>query len=126
MRSGAVKIKLVAGEIKGVSISPGLNAFYERMFEAARKRAEGSRDDIESGIQVIVFGTFLLEAACNDSYREFLSTVIPKGELADAIWNATKRLAIPEKINVATAVNGLLKTDFDVEIGKLKLLFGST
>jgi hypothetical protein len=122
MKNGAVKIKLVAGEIKGAFTSPGLNAFYKRMFETAKTRAKGAPDDIENGIQVIVFGTFLMEASCNDSYRAFLPALIPNGELADAIWNATKRLAILEKVNVAAAVNPVGKTDIDVPL-KLKLLF---
>jgi hypothetical protein len=123
MRNGAVKIKLVAGEIKGASTSPGLNAFYERMFETAKTRAQSVPDDIENGIQIIVFGTFLIEADCNDSYRAFLSAVIPNGEVADAIWNATKRLAILEKVNVAAAVNAVSKADIDVQVRRLKLLF---
>jgi hypothetical protein len=122
MKNGAVKIKFVAGEIKGAFTNPGLNTFYGRMFEAAKTRAKSGPDDIENGIQVIVFGSFLLEATCNDSYREFLSTVIPNGELADAIWSATKRLAILEKINVAAAVNPHRKTDFDVQAKRLKLI----
>jgi hypothetical protein len=122
MGNGAVKIKLVAGEIKGAFTSPGLNAFYERMFETAKARAKSAPEDIENGIQIIVFGMFLLEAHCNDSYRVFLSTVIPNGELADAIWNATKRAAIQEKVNVATAVNPICQTDIDVQGKRLKLL----
>jgi hypothetical protein len=95
----------------------------ERMFETAKTRAKSAPDDIESGIQVIVFGTFLMEASCNDSYRAFLSAVIPNGELADAIWNATKRLSSPEKVNVAAAANPASKADIDVQVRRLKLLF---
>jgi hypothetical protein len=122
VRNGAVKIKFVAGEIKEACTSPGLNAFYKRMFEAAKTKAKSAPSDVENGIQVIVFGTFLVEAHCNDSYREFISTVIPEGELADAIWNAAKRLAILEKVNVATAVNPVSKTGADIQARRLKLL----
>jgi hypothetical protein len=123
MRNGAVKIRLVAGEIRGAFTSPGLNAFYERMFEAAKTKAKGTPDDVENGIQVIVFGTFLLEASCNDSYRAFLSTVIPNGKLADAVWTATKKLAILEKVKIATAVSPVSKTGVEDPAVKLKLLF---
>lgn len=36
--------------------------------------------------------------------------------------NATKRLAISEKVNVATVVNVLSKTDIDAQMRRLKLL----
>jgi hypothetical protein len=122
MRNGAVKIEFVDGEIKGASTSPGLNTVYERMFETAKTKARSSPDDVENGIQVIVFGTFLMEASCNDSYRAFLSAVIPNSKLADAIWTATKRLAILEKVNIAAAVNPPSKTEVDVQLKKLKFL----
>jgi hypothetical protein len=123
MRDGALKIKFVAGEIKGVSVSPGLDSFYARMFKGAKNRVKRWPNKVENGIQVIVFGTFLLEALCNDLYRNLLFDEIPNNKLADAIWDMTKRLAIFDKLNVATAVASLTKGEIDTQKKKLKLLF---
>jgi hypothetical protein len=124
MRNGAVKIEFVDGEIKRAHTNPGLGAFYERMFKGAKRRAKRRPDKVENGIQVIVFGTFLLEAVCNDRYRTFLSCMIQHRGLADGIWSVTKRSAMSEKISVAIAVGSLSGTKIDGEMmKKLKLPF---
>jgi len=123
MRDGALKIEYVDGEVKGASIGPGLDAFYGRMFERAKKIAKRCPDRVENGIQVVVFGTFLLEAICNDYYKKFLFALIPRSELAGAIWEMTKRLAILEKLSAAAAVTCIGSAETDAQMQKVKLLF---
>ena len=123
MRNGAIRIEYVAGEIKGAYVNAGLDAVYGRMFKAARRNAKRWPDKVEHGIQVIVFGTFLLEAVCNDLYRGFLFGQVPENGLADAVWKATMRLAIREKLNVATEISSLSKDEIHKQMRKLQLLF---
>lgn len=121
MRDGRLKIEYVAGEVKGASVNAGLDDVYARMFNNAKRNAKKRPDSVESGIQIIVFGAFLLEAVCNDRYRTFLSCTIPDRALADAVWSVTKGLKITEKIGVAVAVGSrsATETNRDEEAQKL-------
>lgn len=123
MRDGALKLSFVDGQITGASTNPGMGAFYARLFADSRKKAAAEPTNVEAGIQVIVFGTFLLEAVCNDFYRQFLCGGIHDAKLADAIWRSTKRLSIQEKVDIACAASVLDPSRIDERRKTLKVLF---
>ncbi|MEW6208125.1 MAG: hypothetical protein AB1631_07145 [Acidobacteriota bacterium] len=108
---------------QGASINASLDKVYERMFKRAKRIAKRSPDNVDNGIQVIVFGVFLLEAVCNDLYKGFLSREIADEEFANAIWDMTKRLAILEKLKAVSRIAPLNKTAIDEQMNKLKNLY---
>jgi len=123
MKDGSLKLKFVLGQIVGASTNAGLDAVYQRMFDAAKGKIRRAPNKVEHGIRAIVFGAFLLEAVCNELYKDFLEGQIPNPRLARAIWSATARLAIPEKLRIATTGRALDKAEIDRQMGKIKALF---
>lgn len=123
MRDGALKIDYVQGRIVQASTNPGLDAVYRRMFSAAKKRFKRSPTNVESGIRVVIFGVFLLEALCNELYKTFLTSEIPKRELREAIWHATSRLSTSEKLQLAAAARKIEKAETTQQTTQLKALF---
>lgn len=77
----------------------GLDQFYEQLFRKAY-RATRKSQNVELGIQLVVFGTFWLEAKANSMLRRALILEVRRASLAPALWEALKRAALPEKLNL--------------------------
>lgn len=106
MDDGKLIIRFEAGRIASIAVGAGLDKEYSRLFDAARKE-HADRPSIESGIKVVVFGCFWIEAVCNDCLRTALqrSTLPMSGSVA--IWDAVKRARILQKVAI---IAGLVDT----------------
>jgi hypothetical protein len=100
VRDGSLSFKVEDGQVVAVLQNAGLDHFYERMFRNAYRRAHGSRRSIEAGINIVVFGTFWLEARANLFLRDALVLEAHSQAFGNALWSALRRSALLEKLEL--------------------------
>jgi hypothetical protein len=101
MREGSLLIKVEDGKIVQLHIRPNLVYLYEKVFTDALHHIQETPEDVEKGVEVIVFGWLWLEASCNLWYMFLLYTEF--GRMGKALWDATKRMNFFDKMSVIRA-----------------------
>jgi hypothetical protein len=116
MRNGSIILQFEHGQIISVLSNPGLDRFYERLFRHAYHSAKKSAIGVESGIRLVVFGSFWLEARANVILRNALLLELHEPAFASALWEALKRAALPDKLDLLLA---LAPVDLQASYGDL-------
>lgn len=91
----------VEGDITGVELNASPEVIYEKIFNAAKRRAKSHPSDFENGIKAVVFGAFLLEALCNNRFKTLLFRVVTNEKHAAPIWNVVRRISVYDKLTIA-------------------------
>jgi hypothetical protein len=123
MRDGKIKIDFFEWNVKGVYSNANLDSLFEKLFKKAKRAAKKHPEEIENGVLVTIFGSFLLEAICNERYKELLFNKIPIKELADAIWENTKRLHLREKLLISSQATLRSKSEIAEHLRKLQTIY---
>jgi hypothetical protein len=74
------KIKVTIGHDGALDVftNAALDMTYERLFQSALADSQTAAHTPDTGIRLIVFGCFWLEAACNETLKDLLETVKPE------------------------------------------------
>jgi hypothetical protein len=115
MEQGSIKITVVPGGIAGVSINAGLALAYELLFRAAQAELRRGYTSPEVGIRLIVFGSFWLEAVCNETLRDTLLAVVVPRAFGEALWELNKRATFLDKFSVLS-VFAKSNPDYDKDL----------
>lgn len=116
MRDGSIGIQVEHGQVIGISSKPGLDSFYECFFRNAYRSAKKAANRVEPGIRLVVFGSFWLEARANAILRNVLPLEVHEPSFAPVLWEALKRAALPEKLDILLA---LASVDLQAPYGEL-------
>lgn len=79
----------------------GLDASYMQMFLKAKQAVGTHRWGHETGIKIVLFGTFYIEAVLNRFVKDLLFKEIPSEDHAHSIWRAIEKTNIISKLSVA-------------------------
>jgi hypothetical protein len=93
-------IKVEKGEVLDVFVRASIDKTFHKLFKDACRAAKRNPNNTYHGVKVIVFGSFWMEAACNDALREMLHLEIKQEEIAKVLWIKLKGIAISEKIDI--------------------------
>ena len=74
MRDGQFIFKVWEGKLVSISQNAGLDERYKDLFRNARRATAKTPSSVNSGIKMVVFGVFWLEARANRVLREILSS----------------------------------------------------
>ncbi len=104
MRDGSLIFKFEPGKIVEVRQNPGLDQFYEGLFRSAYRSASRPSGGVDAGIRLVVFGAFWLEARSTLILRNALVLEMRERSFAPALWQALKRAALVEKMELLLAL----------------------
>jgi hypothetical protein len=103
MQEGSLLAKVEGGNLVQLRFRSNLDYLYEKMFSDALRQAQETPDDVEKGVQVIIFGWFWLEATCNMWLMYLLSTRLRAA--GKKRWKSMKRTNITTKLKFLRAVS---------------------
>jgi|SRR5712692_4930500 len=99
-----LKVQISPDGTVSVSGSAGLDLTYSKLFQSAATELQQGNSTIESGIRLIVFGCFWLEATCNETLRKILEHSTEFGLAGTALWdNAVERASFHAKFAIVSA-----------------------
>ena len=104
LTDGRIMLNVEDGAIT-VFTNAGLEEFFKRMFSRAKACISKDRKNAEHGIQVITWGTFYLESSCNRLFRDVLFSGISDIQLANSLWDVTRKINFLEKASVVVALS---------------------
>jgi hypothetical protein len=111
------------GAIGPVHAQASPEAVYEKLFNSATRKAKKHPNSFDNGIQVVIFGALLLEALCNERFRDLLFRVVQNVEHAQAIWDVTRRIQIYDKVKIASKITHAETAAKRDNLGSLRTLF---
>lgn len=99
-----LKVEISPDGTVSVSGNAGLDLTYSKLFQSAATELLQGNSTIESGIRLIVFGCFWLEATCNETLREILERSTEFGAAGTALWDgAVERASFHAKFAIVSA-----------------------
>ena len=111
LTDGRLKINFENGKVVSISTNANLDSIYGELIQKARKRIFKNSKTITDGIELVVFGSFYLEAVINERLFDYLHSEITSSKVADHVWDVLKVSNIYSKLSILT--NGL---DLDKQI----------
>jgi hypothetical protein len=123
MKDGSVILSWKAGQITDITLRADLDHIYKRMFSSARVAALKNPDKIRNGIRAIIFGSFWIEAKCNNLLKYLIDHELTKAYFRRSVWDSVERADLSKKLRIFLALAQDINFAKDVApIGKLKKL----
>jgi hypothetical protein len=104
MRDGSFIIEVKEGKLFAARQNAGLDERYERLFRNARRAAAKSPSLVDTGIKIVIFGAFWLEARSNRVLHEILVLKTREASFGTALWQSLRRAPLLEKVDLFLAV----------------------